>query len=123
LLGLARVADETHPTAQLILAFLEDSDWRNTVVLTSGSLVLDRGTRLPMQISAAGLAYAERIPAGPVRIVVDDIEESMTVPPGDSRAIVLKNDPRITSSEPAAGAIWPLVNTAITSPELRARCW
>ena len=64
-----------------------------------------------MQISTAGLAYAEKIPAGLIRVVVDNIEESIAVPAGESRAVVLKDGPCISSVEPAAGAIWPLVLT------------
>ena len=133
--GLARVANEDHPTARLVLAFLNDRDtWRSATEAgldpvardVAGLMVQSRtaedvprpirsatfigatGSATQLAISDAGLAYAELLPAGQGTLTIDGVTRPILLPAGSSRARVIKPGPFIESVEPAAGRSWPL---------------
>lgn len=134
--GLARVANEDHPTARLVLSFLNGTDvWRwstdaaaSSVPAGSTGLMIqsrtaddvgrpigsaavqhDRGGTTKLTVSDSGIAYGEMLPAGPATLVVDGVTRRIVLNPGGSRARVIKPGPWIEAVEPAAGRSWPLV--------------
>jgi uncharacterized protein (TIGR03437 family) len=134
--GLARVANDDHPTARLVLAFLNDRDsWRSATEAGLNPLVRDlaglmiqsrtaedvplpirsatffdaNGGATQLAISDAGIAYAELLPAGSGTISIDGVTRPIVLPAGGSRAHVIKPGPYIESVEPAAGRSLPLV--------------
>jgi uncharacterized protein (TIGR03437 family) len=135
--GLARVTNEDHPTARLVLAFLNDNEfWRSAMgtaeahpvlagttglmvqsrtaddlprPIRSATVLLDSGSSSKLQVSAAGNAYGEMLPAGPVRLDIDGITRRIMLAAGGARALVIKPGPLIEAVEPAPGPSWPLV--------------
>ncbi|HYI94367.1 MAG TPA: hypothetical protein VEX68_12540 [Bryobacteraceae bacterium] len=128
--GLARVGSEDHPTAQLVLAFLNDRDsWRSSTVAAGASGVMaqsrtaddlprpiqsatflhDNGSVTQLAISRAGYAHADSLPAGEGTLSIDGVTRRITLLPGGTRAHVIKTGPWIEAVEPAAGRSWPLV--------------
>ena len=135
--GLARVASDDHPTARLVVAFLNDTgSWRSAADAAAVSAVLGGATGLMIQsrtaddapraigsaavlhdsggvtrlaVSNAGIAYGEMLPAGPASLTVDGVTRRIVLPAGGSRVHVIKPGPWIEAVEPAAGRSWPLV--------------
>lgn len=136
--GLARVKDETHPTARLVLDFLNGAESWATVVtetaranpvlagtsglliqrrtaddnplpIRSASVIHDNGAVSNLQISDAGLAFGDILPAGPARLHVDGMVRTIVVPRGGSRAMLVKPGPLVEAVEPAVGGSRPLV--------------
>jgi uncharacterized protein (TIGR03437 family) len=136
-IGIAKVDDEQHPTARIVLSFLNGgAEWqlsgepaaRNRILSTSAAILgqlrtaddasaaittahlkLRDGSELPLSISAAGLAYAEKVPAGPMQLNLNGYGRDIDLRPGGGHAVIAKPGPLITTVEPAPGATWPLV--------------
>jgi uncharacterized protein (TIGR03437 family) len=130
--GLARVADENHPTARLVLSFLNDTgEWRSAasaatsaacsvmvqtrsvadvrMPIRSAALSYDNGARASLSVSDSGIAFAEMLPAGPALLNVDGIARRVSLPSGGSLALVVKTGPLIDTVQPAAGPSRPLL--------------
>ena len=133
--GLAHVTNEDHPTAQLVLAFLNDRDsWRSAAdaasnaspdaaglsvqsrtaddiarPIQSATLLHDGKGVTTLAISDAGIAYGDLLPAGQGTLTVDGVTRRIVLPAGGSRAYLIKPGPWIEAVEPAAGHAWPLV--------------
>ncbi len=135
-LGLARVASEDHPTAQLVLAFLNDRDsWRSATdvpsnpiaggaaglmvqsrtsddvprPIRSATFLHDSGGATQLAISVSGIAYGELLPSGQGTLSIDGVSRRIALNAGGSRAHVIKTGPWIVAVEPAAGRSWPLI--------------
>jgi uncharacterized protein (TIGR03437 family) len=128
--GLTRVADENHPTARLVLDFLNDvPSWARTVAgsadvlssatgllvqartandapqpIRSASVTYADGRRVSLAVAESGLAYGDRIPAGAAHVEADGVAVPVTLAAGGSRALVIKPGPVIHAVQPAAGS-------------------
>jgi uncharacterized protein (TIGR03437 family) len=147
--GLARVADENHPTARLVLSFLNDTAyWRSAVTsaaaassstlmirtraaddtsrpVRSATVVFDSGARAALSVSDTGIAFGDMLPAGPALLNVDGLTQRISLPAGGSLALVMKPGPLIEAVRPAPGAASPRVLSpgmlvSITGRELNA---
>jgi pimeloyl-ACP methyl ester carboxylesterase len=136
-IGLARVEDERHPTAQAVVSFLNGTAaWQTTGVPAKGNFLLsgsagvlvqlrdahDRdlpirtasvitanGRSVPLNVSIAGLAYADKLPPGPAQLSLNGYTETVVLRGGGGQALVSKPGPYIHAVEPAFGPVWPLV--------------
>jgi uncharacterized protein (TIGR03437 family) len=135
--GLARVSDESHPTARAVLSFLNGTaEWQfigqpaaqNPLLATVTSFMAQLRTALdepmaarsavlrlagqaplPLTISTAGFAYAEKVPAGRGQIELNGYSQDVELRPGVAQAIIVKPGPLISAVEPVSGSTWPLV--------------
>jgi uncharacterized protein (TIGR03437 family) len=135
--GLARVFKEDHPTAQLVLDFLNGTGtWRTVAdsatfdalfIRSSGLMVQARtandvpmpvrsasvqhsnGASTKLNVSDAGIVFGEMLPAGPAVLDLDGVRRPIVLPAGGSRALVVKPGPWIESVEPAPGKSVPMV--------------
>jgi pimeloyl-ACP methyl ester carboxylesterase len=145
--GLARVEDERHPSARAVVSFLNGTtEWQTVgepakrnfilsgtaaimaqlrdaqdqpVAVRSATLTTAAGATLPLNVSNAGFAYADKLPPGPARITLNGYSETLTLRAGGSQAVMLKPGPRIVSVEPVAGPVWPLALNAGSMVRIR----
>ena len=134
--GIARVFKEDHPTAQLVLDFLNDTSWRTATetsaydplfTRSSGLMVQARtandvptgvrsasvqhsnGAITKLEVSDAGIVFGEMVPAGPAVLDLDGMRRPIVLPAGGSRAFIVKPGPWIESVTPAPGRSSPMV--------------
>jgi len=133
--GIASVRDAGHPTARVVLAFLDgmadDSSgavpgpapphvqtagvmverrtaWDQPVSILSASVATTAGTWQKLAVSTEGLAFSTNTPAGAATLYIDGQEVHVDLAPGGSRAVVVKPGPFVSAVHPYPGASWPL---------------
>jgi hypothetical protein len=128
-IGMARVDGDQHPTARAVLSFLNGGvDWHTygvdsaqypTLTNTTGLLVQLRtgtdeptairsaalrtaaGNEVPLNISIAGLAHSEKVPSGPVALILNGMAHQVYLRSGGAQALVVKPGPLIKAVEAA----------------------
>lgn len=133
--GIADITSASHPTAQIIVSFLNgSSEWQsvgqaaeqNSLLATLGGLYVRPRTASGMleQLNSATVgsanlsmsnnevAYANALPAGQVTISAvtpaGNLTKVVTLPAGTDLPVTVKDGPNIARVQPAAAAVFPI---------------